>query len=119
MALTRDARRLAELARLAALTSDRALRPVADARQRIDAARAAERAVAAHRAALGAGAGADPVLAALLARQAERLRRRQAAALSGLAMLEAELDEAKAAARPAFGRKLVLERLARDAARER
>jgi hypothetical protein len=119
MAVTRQARQLTELAQLAALASDRALAPVASARARIDVARAAERAMAAHRAALGAEAGADPALAAMLARQAERLRRRQAAALSGLAALEAELEQAKAVARPAYGRRLVLERLAREAAAKR
>jgi hypothetical protein len=119
MAMTRQARQLQELARLAALASDRALAPVAAARARADAARAAERLMAAHRAALGVGAAADPALAAMLARHGERLRRRQAAALSGVAALEAELEQAKATARPAFGRKLVLERLARDAVTRR
>ena len=115
MAMTRQARQMAELAQLATLASDRALAPVAAIRARIDAARSAERALAAHRAALGGQAGQDPVLAALLARQAEQLRRRQAEALSGLAALEAELEQAKALARPAYGRRIALERLAREA----
>ena len=101
MAMTRKARQLAELAQLAALASDRALVPVAEARARIDAARTAERALAAHRAALRGEAGDDPALAALLARQAERLRRSQADAMTGLAALEAQMEVAKAAARPA------------------
>jgi hypothetical protein len=119
MAMTRKARQLAELAQLAALVSDRALAPMASLRARIDAAGGAERALADHRAALTGVTGIDPALAALLARQAERLRRRQADAMIALAGLEAQLEEARATARPAYGRRLALERLAREARGQR
>jgi hypothetical protein len=47
----------------------------------------------------------------MMARQAQSLRHRQAAALSDLAALQATLEIAKAAARPSVGRRHVLERL--------
>lgn len=102
--------KLAELARIAALLADRGLAPVAAAQARRDARRARIDRLAAQRATLSAGSG-EPVLAAALARQAERLRRIQAEAMTDLARHEAELEIAKARARPAFGRKLALERL--------
>jgi hypothetical protein len=105
--------RLAQLARLAGLISDRALAPVAALRAEIAATTAARGALADRRAALARDT-TDPVLAALMARQAERLRLREADALSRLARLEAELERAKAAARPAYGRKVALDRLVQE-----
>ena len=110
--------RLVDLARLAEMMSDRALAPVAALRAEIAAANEARGALARRRAALARDT-ADPVLAALMARQAERLRRQEADTLSELARLQAELERAKAAARPAYGRKLALERLAGEARRRR
>ena len=102
--------RLAALAALAGLMSDRAMGPVARAQARLDGARAEVGALAEARARAEVDA-ADPVQAALMARQAEGVRRRQVAAMTDLARLQAELEIAKAAARPAFGRKLALGRL--------
>lgn len=116
--MTRRDRRLADLAALAAMMSERALAPVALAQARIVAGRSEVEALAQARTQLGADA-ADPVQAALMARQADRLRHRQVAALSDLARLQAEVEIAKAAARPAFGRKQVLDRLLAEGPRKR
>jgi hypothetical protein len=112
--MTTKGARLNDLARIATLLSDRALAPVAAAQARVEAKRTEVAGLATHRRALDTD-GADPVQAAFLAQQARRLRRRQASALSELARLEAELEIAKAAARAAYGRKLVLDRLHREA----
>lgn len=107
--------RLRALAALAALMEERALAPVAVARGRVDRAEAEVAAIRQARDALSADAQA-PFQAAMMARRAEDLRRRQAAALSELAALRAALEIAKASARPAVGRRHALDRLldARD-----
>lgn len=116
--MTRRRDRLAALSQVAALLSDQALAPVAAAQARVAAARGAAEAIARTRAELSADA-ADPVQAALMARQAERLRQRQAAAMTDLARLQADLEMAKAAARPAFGRMIALDRLLAEQSRKR
>lgn len=108
--MTARADKLALLARLAALVSDRALAPLAAATAQVAAAQARADAIARARGRLGVDA-ADPVQAALMARQVDVLRHRHIAAMSELAALQAQLDLAKAAARPAFGRKIVLDRM--------
>lgn len=112
----RDARRLADLARIAAMLAERAAGPVALAQGRLQAQTARIDALAARRAALSLD-GADPVVAARLALMAERLRREHAAALMELARAQAECDIARQAARPALARKSVLERLVQRASR--
>jgi hypothetical protein len=102
--------RLADLARIAALLAERALPPVAAAQERLATAQALIDDMAARRAGLKLD-GADPVLAAQLARQAQRLRVHQTMAMADLARAQAELNVAKAAARPVMARKVVLERL--------
>jgi hypothetical protein len=109
--------RLAALRQVAALLSDQALAPVAAAQAQVEAARGHAAAIARTRAELSANA-ADPVQAALMARQAQRLRQRQAAAMTDLARLQANLEMAKAAARPAFGRKIALDRLLTERSRK-
>lgn len=110
--------KLADLARIAALLADRALPPVAAAQNRLAAQQGLIDDMASRRAALR-GDGVDPALAARLARQAQRLRVQQSEAMSDLARAQAELEMAKAAARPALARKAVLERLVLKAAQKR
>jgi hypothetical protein len=102
--------RLAMLARLAALLSDRALGPVAEAKARVAAAQVRADAMAQARSRICVDAG-DPVQAALMGRQVDGLRHRHIAAMSELAGLQAQLDHATASARPAFGRKIALDRM--------
>ena len=108
--MTGPNKRLADLARIAAVLAERGLAPVAQAQGRLVAQRAQIEELAARRARLSLD-GADPVVAARLARLAERLRHDQAAAMADLACAQAEFDMAKQAARPAVARKSVLERL--------
>jgi hypothetical protein len=108
--MTRAPDKMAALAALAGLVADRALAPVAVAQARLAAARAKAGALAQTRATLATDA-ADPLQAALMARQSERMRHRHIAAMSDLARLQADLELAKEAARPAYGRKLALDRL--------
>lgn len=110
--------RLAALASLAAIMADRALLPVAQAQARLDAARAQVEAIAQARAMLDADMSI-PVQAARAARQAEQLRLRQAGAMSALARCQADLEIAKSTARPAYGRKIVLEKLLATPSRKR
>ena len=102
--------RAARLAQVAALLSDRALAPVALAHKQVLDAKARVAAIAEARRLL-CGDVDDLVQAALLARRAEGLRHGHIAAMSDLARLQAQLDQAKAVARPAFGRKIALDRL--------
>jgi hypothetical protein len=102
--------RLEKLARIAELVADKARQPVLAAQARVDAQHARIDALAAHRAAL-AFDGLDPADAARLARQAQRLRGQQAAGMSDLANARAALEHARAEARPALARRLVLQRL--------
>jgi hypothetical protein len=108
--MTRKADKLASLAALAGLVADRALLPVAQAEARLARARMRAEALAQARGAL-ASSVTDPLQAALMARQAERLRHSQIAAMSDLARCQVDVELAKDAARPAYGRKLALERL--------
>lgn len=116
--MTTQRDRIAILAWLATVMSDRALAPVASAKAQVEAAHDHAKAIAQIRAQICVDAD-DPVQAALMARQAIGLRHRHAAALSDLARLQARLDHAKAAARPAFGRKIMLERLQSSPSRKR
>lgn len=102
--------KLAALKALAALIEERAVAPVAAAQSGVDRARAEVAAIRQARQAAAADAQ-EPVQAAMMARQAERLRRREAEALSELAARQAVLEIAKAAAAPAIGRRIVLDRL--------
>lgn len=100
-------KRLAQVQRIAAVLAERALMPVAAASataRRIEA-RIAE--IAAHRAKL-AGSAEDPTIAGTMLSQAERLRIRQAAALSELAAARVQLENARRAAAQAVGRDRVL-----------
>lgn len=108
--MTRGSDKMAALASLAGLIADRALAPVTEAQARLAKARARADVLAQARATLSIDAS-DPLQAALMARQSERMRHRHVAAMSDLARLQAELEIAKEAARPVYGRKLVLERL--------
>ena len=110
--------KLRDLARIAALLAERALPPVAAARDRVAAQQRRIDDMAARRDALVVD-GVDPVLAARLAQQAQRLRLQQATAMSDLARAQAELELAIAAARPALARKAVLERLVTTPGRRR
>lgn len=102
--------KLRALAQIAALLAERALPPVAAARDRVAAQQGRIDDMVAQREALAVD-GVDPVLAARLASQAQRLRQQQATAMSDLARAQAELELAISAARPALARKAVLERL--------
>jgi hypothetical protein len=116
--MTRRAEKLAALAQIAALLSQRALAPVAAAQTHRDAQQRKIAALAARRAALSPD-GADPFIAGQLGRQAAHLRAQQAAAMADLARLQAALDLAKAKAQPALAREGGLARLADAAARKR
>jgi hypothetical protein len=101
---------LEKLARIAGLVADTARQPVLAAQARVGAQQGRIDAMAAHRAAL-AFDGLDPADAARLAQQAHRLRAQQAAAMSDLANARAALEQARAKARPALARQLVVRRL--------
>lgn len=107
-------RRLADLALVAALLAERASAPVAKAQDRLRAQKGQIDGLVARRAALSLD-GADPVVAARLARLAEHLRQEHAAAMVELARAQAECDIARQAVRPAVARKAVLERLVHKA----
>ena len=116
--MTRRAEKLAALAQIAALLSQRALAPVAAAQTHRDVQQRKIAALALLRAALSPD-GADPFIAGQLGRQAAHLRAQQAAAMADLARLQVALDLAKAQAQPALAREGVLARLANAAARKR
>lgn len=95
--------RLGRLQQIARALADQALQPVAKANaevQRIEA-RIAE--IAGHRAKLSTSTG-DPSIAGAMLSQAERLRVKQAAALTELAAARVALDKARRAAAKAVGR---------------
>jgi len=102
--------KLAALCRVAELAADRALLPVAQAQARVAEAKADIAAIRVHRAKVNAECP-DPVLAALAARQTNRLRLAQAGAMQRLAERMAILETHKASARPAVGRRHVLQAL--------
>lgn len=108
--MTDRERKLVALAEVAALATARALAPVAAAQKRLDAQHNLIASLADQRAALLPD-GADPVIAARLARQAADLRRQQADAMADLARLHAALDLAKSAARHSLAREHALSRL--------
>ncbi len=96
-------KRLVQLQRIASVIADRALMPVTEARaqtRRIEE-RIAE--IAAHRVRLSSDTS-DPAIAGTMLAQAERLRIKQAAALSELAAALVRLDAARKAAAQAVGR---------------
>jgi hypothetical protein len=106
--------RLARLAELARIIADRDLMAVAAAKSRCDATRSEIDALAAQRREMARQTD-DPVLAALMGRQAEGLRRLQQRKLEALARQQTAQAQAAAKARPAYGRQLVLQRLAAKA----
>lgn len=108
--MTRTPDKMAALAALAGLVADRALAPVAAAQARLAAGQAKAGALAQARTILATDA-ADPLQAALMARHSERMRHLHIAAMSELARLQVDLELAKEAARPAYGRKLALNRM--------
>lgn len=110
--MTPQDHRLNRLQKVAALMADRALQPVAAARADMQRIEARIERIAQHRAALMTAAG-EPAIAATMLRQAERLRREQAAALSDLARARIRLDAARRAAAQAVGRDQALTELAR------
>lgn len=116
--MTRNVDKMAALATLASLMADRALAPVAKAQAALTAGRAHADALSQARASLASDA-ADPLQAALMARQSERLRHRHGAAMSELARLQVDLELAMEAARPAYGRKLVLDRMLQKQRKQR
>lgn len=108
--------RLARLAELARIVADRDLMAVAAAKSRCDATRSEINALAAQRQEMARQTD-DPVLAALMGRQAERLRWLQQRKLEELARQESDQAQAATKARPAYGRQLVLQQLAAKARR--
>lgn len=102
--------RLRALAALALLVERRALVPVAKAQAAVAAAASEVAEVQRHRQSMTVDV-LDPALAAGMSRHAERLRRKQAEVLSGLAGKKADLEIALHHARPAIGRRIVIQRL--------
>lgn len=99
-----DARkRLEQLRRIAGVMADRALQPVAAAAAETHRIEARIEEIAGHRAKLS-GAVSDPSIAGAMLAQAERLRIKQAAALSELARARVRLEAARKAAALAVGR---------------
>lgn len=113
--------KLQALSRIADLLAEKARTPIAAAQGDVSRTQVRIDAVAAHRTGLS-GDAEDPALAALLARQAARLRAVQSGLSGDLAARRATLETAKAAARPAIGRqqvlKTLLDRARADAARQ-
>jgi hypothetical protein len=108
--MTDRLRRLKALSQIASLVEARALLPVAQAQARLGKISTEVSSIRKVREDLAADP-CDPFQAAMMARQAERLRLRHAAALSELAACQAALDIAKASARPAVGRRIAVDRL--------
>ncbi len=96
-------KRLAQLQRIAGVMADRAMLPVAKATEQMHAIEARIAEIALHRARLSMATG-DPSIAGTMLAQAERLRIRQAAALSELAAARVRLEMARKAAAQAVGR---------------
>ena len=96
-------KRLAQLQSIASVMADRALMPVAaaSAQTRKIEERIAE--IASHRGKLSSSTN-DPSIAGAMLAQAERLRIKQAAALSELAAARVKLEVARKAAAQAVGR---------------
>lgn len=102
--------KLAALCRIAEIQADRAKAPLAEAQRAVATAQDNLDKIARHRSQLTEQVS-DPVLAAMLAGQSVRLQSTQARLTTTLAAKRAELDVAKAAARPAVGRHHALQKL--------
>jgi hypothetical protein len=113
--MTRQARKLAALAEIAALIALQAQAPVAQAQARLVAQQRIVTALAAQRAGLAMDADC-PLVAGRMGRQGAALRGQQHAAMAELAGLQAAVDVARMAAQRPMARKLVLARLAAKAA---
>ena len=108
--------RLSRLSALAALIADREVAEVAAASAVCTEIEHRIAEIARHRGQL-AGSAEDPVHAALMGHQSQRLRTVQTEAAERLARAKVDLEMAKAKARPAIGRKAVLEKLLAEARR--
>lgn len=98
-----DGKRLARLQKIAGALADQALQPVAAATAHIQRIEARIAQIAGHRGKLAASTD-DPSIAGTMLAQAERLRIKQAAAMSDLASAHVALDKARRAASKAVGR---------------
>lgn len=96
-------KRLVRLQQIAGALADQALRPVVAANAQVRRIEARIEQIASHRKKLTASTG-DPSIAGAMLNQAERLRLKQAAALSELATARVALDRARRAAAKAVGR---------------
>lgn len=102
--------KLRMLGRIATLMADRAKLPVATAQSAVQAAEQDLARLAAHRKQLLEDV-ADPLVAAQLFAQGQKLRAVQSQQSAVLAARRADLETAKAIARPAVGRQHVLEKV--------
>lgn len=100
-------KRLERLQHIAGVMADQALRPVVEATTQIRRIEARIAQIANHRTQLTASTG-DPTIAGTMLDQAERLRVKQAAALTELAAAHVALNKARRAAATAVGRDQVL-----------
>lgn len=118
--MTENEKRLKRLQNIAGALADQALRPVMQATAEIQRIEARIAELSGHRAKLTASAS-DPSIAGTMLSQAERLRVKQAAALSELASAHVALDKARRAAAKAVGRNHALGAIAdkKKAAAER
>lgn len=96
-------KRLGRLQQIAGVLADRALQPVAAANANIQRIEARIAQIAGHRVKLATSTD-DPSIAGAMLSQAERLRVKQAAALTELAAARVALDKARRAAAVAVGR---------------
>lgn len=104
-------KRLVRLQQIAGALADQALRPVVEANAQVHRIEAHIEQIASHRKQLSASTG-DPSIAGAMLNQAERLRVKQAAALSELATARVTLDHAQRAAAKAVGRDQALSAIA-------
>lgn len=95
--------RLGRLQQIARALADQALQPVAKANAEVKRIEARIAEIAGHRAKLSTSTD-DPSIAGAMLCQAERLRVKQAAALTELAAARVALDKARRAAAKAIGR---------------
>lgn len=100
-------KRLVRLQQIAGALADQALRPVIDASAHVRRIEAHIAHIVSHRKKLAANTK-DPSIAGAMLNQAERLRLKQAAALSELASARVALDQARRAAARAVGRNQAL-----------
>ncbi|ABD57106.1 hypothetical protein [Jannaschia sp. CCS1] len=104
-------KRLKRLRQISGVLADQALRPVVQATAEIHRIEARIAEIAGHRAKLTSSTS-DPSIAGTMLNQAERLRVKQAAALSELATAHVALDKARRAAAKAVGRDSALSAIA-------